>query len=337
MFVGSIVRTIPLIAAVVLSATNDAHAQQSYAVIAQNGVAMKTRDGLTLYSDIYRPRADGKFPVILMRTPYDKSVSWAVTPPEAQPTRYFLHSGGSANSLRGDGGLSLTPPRKETPDKFTYDPANAVPTVGGSLCCDAGHYEPGPRDQRTIESRNDVLVCLFHQATWRGYGGDWTGHAGALGRIFRRGHGFHGQARGRLTRRLRHESHRRNSALALSSFAGETRAGESGPGVQNFGGSVGYKQCLSEGPHHALGSFQQQFPALRSQPEHRRGSGDEPPVCFSHQHDPARCRASLSTPGFSDSSRSCHTAMTIPSLPDVRQCQTYETVLVMLGHIETWP
>ena len=44
------------------------------------------------------------------------------------------------------------------PDKFTYDPANAVPTVGGSLCCDALHYEPGPRDQRTIENRTDVLV-----------------------------------------------------------------------------------------------------------------------------------------------------------------------------------
>lgn len=57
--------------------TNGLHAQQSYAVIAQNGVAMKTRDGVTLYSDIYRPRAEGKFPVILMRTPYDKSVSWA--------------------------------------------------------------------------------------------------------------------------------------------------------------------------------------------------------------------------------------------------------------------
>src|SRR5205807_10020586 len=87
---------------------------------------------------------------------YHQESDWP--PPEAQSTRYFLHSGGSANSLRGDGGLSLTPPRKETPDKFTYDPANAVPTVGGSLCCDAAHYEPGPRDQRTIENRNDVLV-----------------------------------------------------------------------------------------------------------------------------------------------------------------------------------
>jgi uncharacterized protein len=87
---------------------------------------------------------------------YRQESDWP--PPEAKPTRYFLHSGGSANSLRGDGGLSLTPQKSETPDKFTYDPANPVPTIGGSLCCDAEHYEPGPRDQRAAENRNDVLV-----------------------------------------------------------------------------------------------------------------------------------------------------------------------------------
>src|ERR1700751_2409360 len=55
-------------------------AQQGYEVILQNGVAMKTRDAVTLHADIYRPKADGKFPVILMRTPYDKSVGWAAAP-----------------------------------------------------------------------------------------------------------------------------------------------------------------------------------------------------------------------------------------------------------------
>jgi uncharacterized protein len=87
---------------------------------------------------------------------YHQESDWP--PPENKLVRYFLHSGGSANSLRGDGGLSLTPPKKETPDKFTYDPANPVTTIGGSLCCDAEHYEPGPRDQRASENRNDVLV-----------------------------------------------------------------------------------------------------------------------------------------------------------------------------------
>jgi hypothetical protein len=33
-----------------------------------------------------------------------------------------------------------------------------VPTVGGPLCCDAIHLAPGPRDQKEVESRPDVLV-----------------------------------------------------------------------------------------------------------------------------------------------------------------------------------
>src|SRR5712671_3014464 len=50
-------------------------------VVIQHDVPLKTRDGVTLYADIYRPKsAGGKCPVILMRTPYDKSVGWAVSP-----------------------------------------------------------------------------------------------------------------------------------------------------------------------------------------------------------------------------------------------------------------
>ncbi|MGA8199831.1 MAG: CocE/NonD family hydrolase, partial [Candidatus Sulfotelmatobacter sp.] len=49
-------------------------------IIIQHDVPMKTRDGITLYADIYRPKSADKFPVILMRTPYDKSVDWAVSP-----------------------------------------------------------------------------------------------------------------------------------------------------------------------------------------------------------------------------------------------------------------
>ena len=49
-------------------------------IIIQHDVPMKTRDGVTLYADIYRPKSADKFPVILMRTPYDKSANWAVSP-----------------------------------------------------------------------------------------------------------------------------------------------------------------------------------------------------------------------------------------------------------------
>jgi putative CocE/NonD family hydrolase len=79
-------------------------------------------------------------------------------PPQAVSTKYFLHSSGKANSLGGDGSLSASAPKGEPPDTYVYDPANPAPTVGGPLCCDEGHMEPGPRDQRPVENRKDVLV-----------------------------------------------------------------------------------------------------------------------------------------------------------------------------------
>jgi uncharacterized protein len=76
----------------------------------------------------------------------------------AQSTKYFLHSAKSANSVRGVGSLSTLPPRSEAADHYVYDPSNPVPTVGGPLCCDAPHLPPGPRDQRAVEARDDVLI-----------------------------------------------------------------------------------------------------------------------------------------------------------------------------------
>jgi len=70
-------------------------------------------------------------------------------------SRYYLHSGGRANSLFGDGTLSTQLPDDEQADTFVYDPARPVPTLGGqSLFVDNG----GPRDRRPVERRDDVLV-----------------------------------------------------------------------------------------------------------------------------------------------------------------------------------
>jgi putative CocE/NonD family hydrolase len=79
-----------------------------------------------------------------------------------QFTPYYFHSGGRANSRHGDGSLSPVAPKNEPPDRFIYDPANPVWTVGGSVCaaCARGGEQvvDGPADQRTVEVRNDVLV-----------------------------------------------------------------------------------------------------------------------------------------------------------------------------------
>jgi uncharacterized protein len=77
----------------------------------------------------------------------------------AQSTKYFLHSAGKANSVRGNGSLTTTvPPRNEPADQYLYDPAKPVPTIGGPLCCASERLAPGPRDQRAVEARDDVLI-----------------------------------------------------------------------------------------------------------------------------------------------------------------------------------
>lgn len=76
----------------------------------------------------------------------------------ARATRYYLHSGGKANSLRGDGMLSAQTPRSEPAESYVYDPADPVPTRGGGLCCNDTLLAPGVRDQRPNEARDDVLI-----------------------------------------------------------------------------------------------------------------------------------------------------------------------------------
>jgi len=72
-----------------------------------------------------------------------------------KPVNMYLHSGGKANTLNGDGKLSMTAPTGEEPaDNFVYNPADPVPTTGGSNLV----YNVGPAYQNKVEERNDVLV-----------------------------------------------------------------------------------------------------------------------------------------------------------------------------------
>ncbi len=80
-------------------------------------------------------------------------------PKAAQPLRMYLRSNGRANSMYGDGSLSLEAPTGNEPvDRYRYNPANPVQTIGGGDCCNGGLVVPGAYDQRQIEARSDVLV-----------------------------------------------------------------------------------------------------------------------------------------------------------------------------------
>jgi putative CocE/NonD family hydrolase len=64
-------------------------------------------------------------------------------------TPWYLHSGGVLAPRRPDDGDA-------EPDRFSFDPAHPVPTLGGRLLSTG---EPaGPRDQRTTLSRPDVVA-----------------------------------------------------------------------------------------------------------------------------------------------------------------------------------
>ena len=91
------------------------------------------------------------------RNVWQSSDTWPVK--GMTETSYYLSSAGNANTANGHGRLVLTPPKAEKPDTFTYDPANPVPSRGGSICCTGNPKDqPGSFDNRDIEQRADVLV-----------------------------------------------------------------------------------------------------------------------------------------------------------------------------------
>ncbi len=79
-------------------------------------------------------------------------------PPHTAPAKsFYLHSQGHANSSQGDGRIDLAPPSAdEPPDTFQADPDNPAPACPDTIPIVEATW--APVDQRTIETRDDVLV-----------------------------------------------------------------------------------------------------------------------------------------------------------------------------------
>jgi len=95
---------------------------------------------------------------VIGRNEWRSAESWPL--PGTVFTKYYLTSGGRANSRMGDGALGLRPPSgSEPPDHYRYDPRTPVPSKGGALCCTGTpDAPPGAFDQSDVEMRHDVLV-----------------------------------------------------------------------------------------------------------------------------------------------------------------------------------
>ena len=101
----------------------------------RNGVPYDKPVHYYVMGDRCDPRAPGNF--------WRSADNW---PPPSKPTEFYLHADGAirdAAPQSPDGRLS-----------YRYDPNRPVPTAGGQNL----NLPQGPRDQRKIESRPDVLV-----------------------------------------------------------------------------------------------------------------------------------------------------------------------------------
>ncbi len=80
-------------------------------------------------------------------------------PADMRRVSYHLSSRRGANTGRGDGLLALARPTMAGRDTIRVDPADPVPSRGGTICCTGNPADrPGIFDQADLESRPDLLV-----------------------------------------------------------------------------------------------------------------------------------------------------------------------------------
>lgn len=77
-------------------------------------------------------------------------------PPPHAEERWYLGSGGEANTRHGDGVLTRAAQGEADPDAYVYDPLDPVPTVGGKTLMPS-LMTAGIEDQTEVEERADVL------------------------------------------------------------------------------------------------------------------------------------------------------------------------------------
>jgi putative CocE/NonD family hydrolase len=77
--------------------------------------------------------------------------------PGTKFTPFYLASNGDANGPAGNGRIGANKPAGAANDQFRYDPNDPVPTLGGNNCCGTPTLA-GPKDQRPLASRKDILV-----------------------------------------------------------------------------------------------------------------------------------------------------------------------------------
>jgi uncharacterized protein len=155
--------------------------QGPHQVVIQIGVRAKMRDGVQLVADIYRPRSEGKFPVLLQRTPYNRKGE--------STNAYALSSYGYVVILqdtrgRFDSEGDFYPFKYESQDGYdTVEWAAALDYANGQVGMFGGSYV-GATQMLAAVAKPPHLAAIFPYVTASEYYEGWTYQGGAFAQWF---------------------------------------------------------------------------------------------------------------------------------------------------------
>jgi hypothetical protein len=150
-------------------------------VTVERGVPAKMRDGVTLRADICRPKADGKFPVLLTRTPYDRNGS-ADFCLRAAARGYVVVTQDVRGRYASEG--DWYPFKNESQDGFdTVEWVAALPYSNGKVGMFGGSYV-GATQYLAAIAQPPHLAGICPNFTASNYHDGWTYQGGAFEQWF---------------------------------------------------------------------------------------------------------------------------------------------------------
>lgn len=140
------------------------YAERNFGLMAHDAVADVTAEQIRWFDHWLKGQDNGvpdDKPVkifVMGADAWREEADWPL--PDTDWQCWYLHSTGRAGSDLEDGVLDTRTPSSEPHDAYHYDPHDPVPTVGGATFLPGLFVaaNAGPRDQRAIETRADVLT-----------------------------------------------------------------------------------------------------------------------------------------------------------------------------------
>jgi hypothetical protein len=149
---------------------------QDYQVAVEQGMRVKMRDGVSLVADVYHPKAPGKFPVLLQRTPYNRRD--AVTGTLLASHGYVVVLQDTRGRFDSEG--EFYPFRYESQDGYdTVEWAGGLEYSNAKVGMFGGSYVGATQMLASI-SRPPHLEAIFPYVTASEYYEGWTYQSGAL-------------------------------------------------------------------------------------------------------------------------------------------------------------